>query len=617
MNTNESLFAKYDYSRPLKPMNEKLSALAEAAGVDLKNLVEQQSEVTQKKSDLVDHLFKSGVGFEAMPLNDVVIPYAEADVLACMDVYIHQMKEFEEPQNDGLMNIVELMNNNLLFLVEVEWNGIKIDEAVLQQIEDDYRAEETEIERRLQAIVREVMGDKIYNLKSGQDLTEIIYSRTMVDRTLHAKVWRIGTDSRGKPLFPPNFKNAQDFGAAIKKTTTYVEKTRAVACQKCHKRGIIYKIKKNGDPFKKPSKCPDCNGQGALFLGTGEIAGFQLNPQKASWASANGFKSDKKTIELLLGQARRKNNELAVEFLTKLKRLSAISVYLDSFIKGLKQWMKWGYAHPNFNQCITATGRLSSSNPNWQNIPVRGFPIRKAVVSRFEGGSITETDFSSLEFRVAVELSRDKQGIKDIAEGKDVHRQTGSIIFKKSAEEVTKEERQQSKAHTFAPLYGSSGYLYEPYIKAYYDSFFELYQGIGAYQDKCKRGVLKDGIVQTPSGRQYFWPDAERRQNGQVTFSTQICNYPIQGFATGDIVPLACIRALRTFREHGLLSKIILTVHDSIVVDTHPDEISQVEELLTQAMVGVSDEIRELWGYEMIVPMECETAVGKSWADCK
>ena len=82
-------------------------------------------------------------------------------------------------------------------------------------------------------------------------------------------------------------------------------------------------------------------------------------------------------------------------------------------------------------------------------------------------------------------------------------------------------------------------------------------------------------------------------------------------------MPLACIRALRTFREHGLLSKIILTVHDSIVVDTHPDEISQVEELLTEAMVGVSDEIRELWGYEMVVPMESETAVGNSWADCK
>ena len=193
MEINKSLLKKYDRSAPVGPINDKLSSLAEAAGVDLKKLVEQQSEVTQKKSDLVDDLFKSGIGFEAMPLNDVVIPYAEADVLACMDVYIHQMKEFEEPQNDGLMNIVELMNNNLLFLVEVEKNGIKIDESVLQQIEDDYRAEETEIERRLQAIVREVMGDKIYNLKSGQDLTEIIYSRTMVDRTLHAKVWRIGT----------------------------------------------------------------------------------------------------------------------------------------------------------------------------------------------------------------------------------------------------------------------------------------------------------------------------------------------------------------------------------------------------------------------------------------
>jgi len=582
-----------------------------------KSLFEEQSEVTQKKSDLVDDLFKSGVGFEAMPLDDVVIPYAEADVLACMDVYIHQMKEFEEPQNSSLMNIVELMNENLLFLVEVEKNGIKIDEEVLKQIEDDYRAEEQEIKKRLNDIVRQVMGDKSYNLKSGVDLTAIIYGREMIDREKHARTWRIGKDSKGKPLFPPRFKDAQHFAKTLDQTTKYVEKTHAVACQKCQKRGIIYKTKKNGEPFKKPTKCPDCNGQGALFLPTGKLAGLGLNPMNASFASANGFKSDKKTIDKLIGQARRKNNELAVEFLEKLTRLSAISVYLDSFIKGLKQWMKNGYAHPNFNQCITTTGRLSSSNPNWQNIPVRGFPIRKAVVSRFEGGKVTETDFSSLEFRVSVELARDEQGLKDIADGKDIHRQTGSIIFKKPAEEVTKEERRNVKFHTFAPLYGSSGYLYEPYIKAYYESFFEIYKGIGAYQDKCKRGVLKNGIIQTPSGRQYFWPDAERKQNGDVNFATQICNYPIQGFATGDIVPLACIRALRTFREHGLLSKIILTVHDSIVVDTHPDEISQVEELLTEAMVGVSDEIRELWGYEMVVPMESETAVGNSWADCK
>ena len=250
MEINKSLLNKYDRSAPVGPINDKLSSLAEAAGVDLEELVKEQSEVTQKKSDLVDDLFKSGVGFEAMPLNDVVIPYAEADVLACMDVYIHQMKEFEEPENDGLMNIVELMNNNLLFLVEVEKNGIKIDEEVLQQIEDDYRAEEQEIKKRLNDIVRQVMGDKAYNLKSGVDLTAIIYGREMIDREKHARTWRLGKDSNGKPLFPPRFKDAQHFAKTLDQTTKYVEKTRAVACQKCQKRGIIYKTKKNGEPFK-------------------------------------------------------------------------------------------------------------------------------------------------------------------------------------------------------------------------------------------------------------------------------------------------------------------------------------------------------------------------------
>ena len=128
-------------------------------------------------------------------------------------------------------------------------------------------------------------------------------------------------------------------------------------------------------------------------------------------------------------------------------------------------------------------------------------------------------------------------------------------------------------------------------------------------------GVVKNGIVQTPSGRQYYWPNARRLRNGRVTNATQVVNYPIQGFATGDIVPLACVRALRLFKSHKLKSKLILTVHDSIVVDCHPDELSQVKKVLVEAMANVGEELEQRFDYKPVLPLDVEMTAGKNWLD--
>ena len=127
-------------------------------------------------------------------------------------------------------------------------------------------------------------------------------------------------------------------------------------------------------------------------------------------------------------------------------------------------------------------------------------------------------------------------------------------------------------------------------------------------------GTLKNGIVQTPSGRQYYWPNVVRTRNNRVTNSTQILNYPVQGFSA-DLVQLACIRALRLFREHKLKSKLILTVHDSIVSDTHPDEIDIVKKLLTEATTKVGEDSEKLFGYKLVVPLGVEISHGKNWLD--
>ena len=128
-------------------------------------------------------------------------------------------------------------------------------------------------------------------------------------------------------------------------------------------------------------------------------------------------------------------------------------------------------------------------------------------------------------------------------------------------------------------------------------------------------GVLKDGLVRIPSGREFYFPDAKRLRNGRVTNATAIVNYPCQSFATGDLVVLSCIRALNRFREQEFKSKIILTVHDSIVVDVYPGEQDQVVEALKWAMQELPDEVKERFDYDLLLPLDIEANIGPNWME--
>jgi len=585
----------------------------------------ERRDVTRKKSDLVDELFKSGTGFEAMPL-DTVLEYAEADVISCAEIYLAQQNDLAHESNQSLKETIKLTNEMLLFLVEIEGNGIKVDLDVLAGIKEEFLAEQTELTKRLEEIVEQVMGDTVINLNSGQDMTRVVYSREVIDRDDHQQVWNIGTDSNNKPLFPPRMNRSQ-FNAAVRATTRVVYKTNAICCDACDGRAYIQKYKQKtrqkngkkyrvqGEPYKNLSKCPSCAGVGAFYQPNGKVAGLRLNPTMPSDASINGFKTDKVTIQRLISQAEAKGNDTAVEFLTKSSRLNAVSVYLDSFVKGFENWTRAdGILHTNFTQHVTATGRLSSTSPNMQNAPKRGFPVRKAVVSRFENGIIVESDFSSVEFVLAGELSRDPQIISDVKTGKDLHKQTASIIYQCSEDEVTKDRRQASKKFSFAPIYGGLGAGEADHVRSYFSTFFEIYEGLGAYHRRLADGVLKNGIVQIPSGRQFFWPNVVRKRGGRTSHYTQIVNYPVQSSAA-DLMLLSCVRALRKFRELNLRSKLILTVHDSIVSDVYPGELEKVKEALTWAMVEVTKEAEQRWNYTFALPLEIEISGGKNWLD--
>ena len=190
------------------------------------------------------------------------------------------------------------------------------------------------------------------------------------------------------------------FTKAVRSTTEVVQKTDAKVCPDCRGSGRIRKFKVNGEPFKNTSLKPVTPKE--LYIPNGKVAGLKMVPKEPSDASVHGFKTDKVTIKSLISQAEAKGNEIAVEFLSKLSRMNALSTYLDSFIVGFETWTRPdGILHTQFNQCITATGRLSSTAPNITDAPKRGFPVRSAVVSRFENGTVIEADFSGLEFVMA------------------------------------------------------------------------------------------------------------------------------------------------------------------------------------------------------------------------
>lgn len=572
-------------------------------------------EVTHKKSDLVDELFKSGTGFEAMPL-ETVLEYAEADVISCAEIFLSQAEELAHPDNNGLSGTVDLMCEMLHFLIEIERNGIRIDLDVLSEVEKQFSAEKAAIETRLEEIVRSVMGDTPINLNSGPDMTKVVFSREVTDRELHKSMFNIGVGANGKPLPTPRMKPTE-FAAAVRGTTKLVDRTVVEVCPQCNGSGEIMRLTKKGVPYKKMPKCKVCSGHGAIYVPTGQRAGLKLIPESPRDASINGFKVDKMSIKRLVAQAQAKKNDTAVEFLTKLSRLNALNTYLSSFVVGIQTWTRHdGILHANFNQTVAKTGRLSSSNPNFQNQPKGGkFPVRKAVVSRFDGGHIIEADFSGLEFRVAGILSKDPQIIEDILSGKDVHKQTASIINQCDVSEVTKDLRQGAKAYTFAPLYGGMGAAEPDHIQAYFKEYFNIYKGLAVWHKELMNGVLKNGIVRIPSGREFYFPGCKRLANGRITNATAVVNYPVQSHATGDCVPLACIRVLHRFRELGLESKLILTVHDSIVVDCHPDEVEAVCEALEWGMLGMSESILARWNYTPEVPLDIEIEGGKNWME--
>jgi DNA polymerase I len=555
------------------------------------------------KQDVLKEYFKKGYTTRDIPILELS-GYLRADLAATQGIYEALSARLQTAQDQGLCKTVELTNEVALVLTNIYMNGFCVDHAALGQVRQEFEAEKLELENDINRYVRHLMGDTPVNINSPEQLSWVIFSRKPRDK------------GRWVSAVTPYMKDV-DFKQAIKDNFNPIYKTKAVQCKVCHGTGSTQKVKKDGALFKRTTKCTECLG-GYLFQPTKEVAGLKFTPPNVKWASANGFGTDKGNLEILERVATSKGMQEAQEFLSKLRRLSALGSYISNFVEGIQDFLKpftnenHYLLHVRLNQHITATGRFSGANPNLQNMP-RGttFPVKKVFVSRWEGGFISEWDFAQLEFRVAGILSKDKQIEKEIVEGFDVHSYTAKVIS--DAGQPT--TRQQAKMHTFAPLYGATGYGRTPAEAAYYTHFNEKYKGVAAWHKELAKQVLNYKYISTPSGREFLFRDVSRKRDGSITYFTQVKNYPVQSFATADIVPFVLVKVFEQLKKENLKSCIVNSVHDSIVLDVHPEETDKVKSLMNNINSKINLLVKDKFNVTTSIPIVMEGGIGKTWLD--
>ena len=294
-----------------------------------------------------------------------------------------------------------------------------------------------------------------------------------------------------------------------------------------------------------------------------------------------------------------------------LKKL--IGTYIDTLPKLVNP--QTGRIHTSFNQSVTATGRLSSSNPNLQNIPVRGEDgreVRKAFTA--EAGCVFfSADYSQIELRLMAHLSGDENMIEAFRQGADVHAATAAKIFKKSVDEVTRDERRKAKTANFGIIYGISAFglaermeVSRSEAKELIDNYFRTFPGVRRYIDQCILRAREQGYIETAFHRRRYLLDINSRNAVVRGYAERnAVNAPIQGTAA-DIIKIAMVRIARRLHAEGLQAKMILQVHDELNFSVPPAELDTVRRLVIEEMERA---------YTMSVPLIADCGVGENWLE--
>ena len=559
----------------------------------------ERYELDTKKQDTLKEYFKQGLSTRDIPHAELS-EYLSHDLHATQQLFNRLQTKYEECSS--LEPTITLTNQLAIHLARIYQRGFQVDMDALMKVRDEFEQERNVLSIALEEQVADLMGDRPINLNSPEQKSWVIYSRRPHDK----KVWADLFDER---------MSDTEYRSTVRLHSERLYKQKAHQCKECYGTGQVRKVKKDGTPFARTNRCTACNAAGFVYTDTTTLAGLKFSPPTAKWVSSNGFGTDKGNLLYLEGIARSKGMKEAELFLQNLRSLSAVETYLSSFVEGIATHVKNdGRLHVRLLQHRTGTGRLSGADPNMQNMPRGGtFPVKRVFTSRWEGGQIMEADMAQLEFRVAAFLAQDKTAIEEVSTGFDVHAYTAQVI----SDAGQPMSRQEAKAHTFAPLYGASGFGRSQAEATYYQQFTTKYSGIAKWHEALAKEALNTGKITTPSGREFAFPDVVRRRFGGVTFFTQIKNYPVQSFATADIVPISLIYIDRLLTANRLHSCVVNSVHDSVVIDVHPDEKDKVLKVISTANDKLIAIVNRKWNIDFNVPLLLEAKIGPNWLDVK
>ena len=355
------------------------------------------------------------------------------------------------------------------------------------------------------------------------------------------------------------------------------------------------------------------------------MAGFDFNissPKQVGEVLFDRMKLDAKAKKTKKGQYVTSEEVLEAlrgkhEIVGKILEYRGLKKLLSTYIDALPQLInpQTGHIHTSFNQTVTSTGRLSSSNPNLQNIPVRdaqGKEVRKAFIP-YPGQIFFSADYSQIELRIMAHLSQDRNLIEAFLQGDDIHAATAAKIFKKPLSEVTSDERRKAKTANFGIIYGISAFglaerlgVSRGEAKQLIDEYFQTYPGVKAYMEKSIEMARERGYTETIFQRRCQLPDINSHNAVVRGYAERnAINSPIQGSAA-DIIKIAMVRVARRMKQEGMKSKMILQVHDELNFSVLPEEKEQMQRLVVEEMQGAA---------RLSVPLIADCGWGTNWLE--
>ena len=322
-----------------------------------------------------------------------------------------------------------------------------------------------------------------------------------------------------------------------------------------------------------------------------------------------GYSTDKDVLESL-----EEYHEIIPLIIEYRQTMKLKSTYVDGLKATIKEDSR---IHTTFMQTVTSTGRLSSVEPNLQNIPIRlelGSKIRTFFTAP-QNKKIVDADYSQIELRVLSHISKDKVMQQAFIDGIDVHKVTASQVFGVNVEDVTKQMRSKAKAVNFGIVYGISEFGLAKNVgtswkeaKEYINTYFEKYKGIHEFMQNIVKEAKENGYVTTLFNRRRYIPELKNKNKNIVQFGERVAmNTPIQGSAA-DIIKIAMNKLYKVLKENNLKSKLVMQVHDELIVETYDDEIEKVKSLMKEAMENV---------VKLDIPLDVDLNVGNSWYDAK